>query len=213
MLFQSAGGGSSPTGSLQWEICEIDSPTTRRFIERWHYTHKMPTGKNVCYGLLGPEGLYAVIVYGIGVNPYQAKFLGVERAWEIKRLCRSEPPQPYQLSRFVSLTLRWIAARFELDAIVAFADPEHGHCGGIYKACNFEYLGTTNAEWHTVDREGHKRHRRYAYRYARRKGITIAKAREELGLRRIQTQPKHRWVRRLNRHERSTVDEKGRRSD
>lgn len=82
--------------------------------------------------------------------------------------------------------------------IVSFSDPNYGHNGGIYKAANFQHLGKTNPENHAIDSDGIIRHRRYYYRYARRKGITVSQAREELGLKLIKTVPKDRWFIQIN---------------
>lgn len=187
------GGGSTPTPSLQ--IRPIVHGVAKDFVEAWHYSGRMPTGKNISYGLYDGASLYAVIVYGIGVNPYQAAYLGVERVVEIKRMCRVEPRGSFPLSRLISITRRWAKKELPYEAIVAFADPEQGHEGTVYKASGFAYCGTTNPEWHLVDSCGNKRHRRYAYRFARRNKIHVAEAREQLGLERVKTAPKHRWVR------------------
>lgn len=193
-LFQAGSGGSSPTPALQFQISKITYSQAARFIEKWHYSARMPTGKNICFGLWYGDTIYAVIVYGIGINPYQARFLQVDSVLEIKRLARSEPRLKYPLSRFIAITSRFVFREFHCDCIVAFADPEHGHRGTVYKASGFEFNGVTNAEWHTIDSNGIKRHRRYAFRHARRNGTTIEESREQLGLSRIQTAPKYRWV-------------------
>lgn len=195
-LFQRGDGGLSPTSALQFYISRVSHRIAKDFIERWHYSHKLPTGLNICYGLWYGDELYAVIVYGLGVNPYQSEFLGVQQAVEIKRMVRSEPKlADYPLSRFIGLTAKFLRAEIFYDCIVAFADPEHGHEGTVYKAAGFTLHGQTNAEWHTVDKHGNKRHRRFAFRHARRNDITIAESRDVLELSRVQTEPKLRWVR------------------
>lgn len=193
--FQWDDGGSIPTSPLQFLIRPIRNDTAERWVVRWHYSHRIPTGKNICFGLFASNELYAVIVYGIGVNPYQAKFLGVERVLEIKRMCRAEPPLNYPLSRFIALTSKMAAKEYPYDCLIAFADPEQGHEGTVYKASGFVMHGMTNAEWHLEDEDGEKRHRRVAFRHARRNGKTVAESRDELKLKRVQTAPKYRWVR------------------
>ena len=192
-IFQQADGGSIPTSPLH--IQKIGHDHAKRFVEKWHYSKRMPTGKNICYGLMLDDCLYAVIVYGIGVNPYQARFLDCEKVMEIKRLCRTEPRKKYQLSRFISITAKWAKKEMHYDKLVAFADPEHGHEGTIYKASGFEKVGTTNPEYHLIDVDGNVRHRRYAFRYARRNGVSVAEARDMLGVDRVKTLPKNRWCR------------------
>lgn len=177
---------------------KLDHKTAKQFVEEWHYSERIPTGKNISYGVFIDGELYAVIVYGIGVNPYQAKFLGVDSVIEIKRMCRIEPRHDdYQLSRLIAKTTKMAKKEMDFQAVVAFADPEHGHEGGVYKASNFKHEGVTNPEWHLVEEDGTVRHRRYAFRYAKRKGVSIDQARKELNVTRIKTLPKHRWCRRL----------------
>jgi len=153
-------------------------------VERWHYSHRIPTGKNYLFGLFDPAGeLYAVAVYGTGVNPYQAKFLKCSRVVELKRLARSEPPRPeYPMSRFVAITTKMLRRSVGFDCLVSFSDPEEGHAGTLYKACGFAFAGLTNPEWHLVGADGVKRHRRFAYRYDKQKGLRLSGARTKRGL-------------------------------
>jgi hypothetical protein len=183
---------------VKFEIQKIDHKTAKEWVEKWHYSHRMPTGKNISFGVFADENLYAVIVYGIGVNPYQAKFLKVNKVLEIKRMCRSEPPlYEYPLSKFISQTIKIVTKEFPCECIVAFADPEQGHEGTVYKASNFKLHGVTNPEWHLIDANGEKRHRRYAFRHSKRNGVSLAESRNLLGVQRIKTEPKYRWVRYL----------------
>lgn len=195
---QSGDGGSIPTSALQFHVSLTDYKIAKSFIERWHYSACVPKGKNIFYALHRDAELYAIILYGIGVNPYQARFLKVDRVLEIKRMCRSEPRlDGFPLSRLIAISLKMLRKTHDPQCVVAFADPEQGHEGTVYKAAGFTRHGETNAEWHVVDAGGVKRHRRYAYRYAKRNGVTIAQAREALGLTRSRTLPKIRWVKYL----------------
>lgn len=192
--FQFPDGGSSPTSTLQFTISPLPHGPAKDFIEFWHYSHRMPTGKNICFGLWMGHWLYAVIVYGVGVNPYQASYLGVNKVIEIKRMCRREPKESYELSRFIRLTVKMVRKITPFDAVVAFADQEQGHEGTVYKASGFTHEGITNAEFHLIDKDGGRRHRRFAFRMAKRNNISISEARDRLGVARIKTLPKHRWV-------------------
>lgn len=195
-LFPNEEGGSTPTSPLHFHIDRIGHQTAAAWVEKWHYSHRLPTGQNISYGLYANGELYAVIVYGVGVNPYQAKFLGVGSVIEIKRMCRREPRLDcYPLSRFIALTAKMANKVTPYDCIVAFADPQYGHEGTVYKASGFQLHGTTNPEWHVEDEHGNRRHRRLAFRHSRRNGCSIAESRAILGLRRVKTLPKWRWVR------------------
>jgi hypothetical protein len=170
------------------------------FIEQWHYSKRCPTGKNTFFGAYLGDTLYAVADYGIGVNPVQAAYLArvtglpvsKSNLMELKRLCRIEPPMSLRLTKFLRichLLLRKQGVKF----VVSFSDPANGHNGGIYKAANFKHLGKSAAEWHVVDKNGVLRHRLYAFRYAKRKGIPLVQARHELELKRVKTVQKDRW--------------------
>lgn len=190
-------GSEAQAGSAM--IKEVDPPRVATFVEQWHYSNRMPTGKNVAFEWIVDGELYAVAVYGIGVNPYQAQFLGVtdRELIELKRLCRVEPRNDaYPLTMFLAechRRLRTVGYRM----VVSFSDPDHSHHGGIYRAANFQHAGKSNPEWHLVGADGEVRHRRFAFRYARRNKITVGDARSELGVKRVQTAPKDRWVLRL----------------
>ena len=188
------------------EVMLLEHSLAKSFIERWHYSGRCPTGKNIFFGGYLDGELYCVADYGIGVNAYQARYLARETGLpvtsdtllELKRLCRTEPKRGWPLTAFMAAChrhLRLLGYRY----IVSFSDPEQGHSGGIYRAANFTHLGQTAAEFHVIDKDGEKRHRRYPFRHARRNGISIAQAREELGLVRVKTQPKDRWFLPLDR--------------
>lgn len=195
------------------QVLEISLELARPFIEKWHYSHRVPTGANTFFGWFIQDGglipetlfgetLYAVSDYGIGVNTYQAQSLAELTGWnitdnnliELKRQCRIEPKlDKYPLTYFMSRCHRKLAT-MGYKYIVTFSDPHYGHNGGVYKAANFMYLGQTNEEWHLADSDGNVRHRKYAGRYAERNGITIEAARVALRVTRVKTEPKDRWI-------------------
>jgi len=182
-------------------VHEIEHAEAKAFIERWHYSQRMPTGKNLLFGWFVGGELYAVADYGIGVNPYQAAFLQTKTGMpvcddsllELKRLCRTEPRRDdCPLTAFLSACHVLLSGR-GFRFVVSFSDPNHGHRGGIYRAANFVHMGVTNPEFHCADERGNIRHRRFAFRYARRNDVTVGAARIRLCLTRVQTLPKDRW--------------------
>jgi hypothetical protein len=203
-------------------VVEINYRMAQPFIERWHYSHKAPTGKNVYFGWFVDGLLYAAADYGIGVNQNQEKFLSeltglpVTKGslYELKRLCRIEPRNSaYPLTKFLAFCHRLLRKQHGIRFIVSFSDPAHNRfekqrsgisyeSGGIYRAANFLYLGKTNTEWHVTDKDGVVRHRLFAYRYMTRHNrsltagqpyIDLREARNRLKLRRVITPAKDRW--------------------
>ena len=175
-------------------ICKLTYQEANSFVKRWHYTGCMPHGLNVCYGLFLDGALYAVIVYGNGGNPYLAKFIGKNSVMELTRMCRVEPAQKYYLSRFIRQTMKMLSQELDFEAIVAYADPDQGHSGGVYKATGFVMHGKTQPEYHVIDASGKKRHRKFIHNAAKRFGVSADKARTILGATQIKTIPKIRWV-------------------
>lgn len=185
----------------------VDLDMVLPFVEKWHYLHKMPSGKNYYYIWTIPgfhyglwDAIYAVAIYGINHNPYQARSLskltGLEidatKLLELRRLCRREPKiEELPLTAFLARCHRILKNYYRY--IVAYSDPEQGHNGGIYKAANFNYLGQTKPSYHVVDHKGRTIHRRSYSHYAKSKGLTLKQARKELGFTTIRKEPKDRW--------------------
>ena len=183
-----------------WSVNRITWQVADKHICQWHYSERMPSGRSYCFGLFNGFDLYCVAVYGIGVNPYQYSFLrkvtgfdcNQENTSEIKRVARTEPRQNYPITKFISVCnkeMKKLGTRY----VFSFSDPDQGHCGTIYKASNFTYLGKTTAERHVIDSSGKKRHRKYYRRYAERNNVSVEKARRELGLSVVVCSPKDRW--------------------
>jgi len=92
-------------------IIPIDTDTAKAFLELYHYSGAIPTGRNQCFGWFIAGQLYAVACYGIGINHGQAAYLAKatgrpvtrENLIELRRLARSEPVRPdAPLSRFLA---------------------------------------------------------------------------------------------------------------
>jgi hypothetical protein len=174
----------------QIEVREMSRDEAVFMVELFHYSQKMPTGKNVFFGCFvdGAAEPYAVAVYGIGasmgLHTSLAKLtfepITRDNLYELKRLARREPRDDrIQLTQFLSKCHKILARDHGIKYVVSFSDPEHNRfkkqrdgvpyvSGGIYKAANFEYLGRGAAVWHVVDKNGVQHHRRVAYRYKER---------------------------------------------
>jgi hypothetical protein len=191
----------------------VDIETARSFIELWHYSGVLPTGRNVCFGWFVEGQLYAVACYGTGTNQIQHDYLArvtglpVKRSnlFELRRLCRIEPVhQECQLSQFIAGCHRILKRDHGILFVVSFSDPAHNRfkakrkgipyeSGGIYAASNFKHLGRTQSERHVVDGRGRMQHRRKPYHFKHQMKITMAEAREKLGLRLQRARGKDRW--------------------
>jgi hypothetical protein len=75
---------------------------------------------------------------------------GEYRIIDLRRLaCRDEAPK-FTESYFLGKMLRYLKKHNIADAVLTYADETQGHKGTIYKAANFEYIGTTAPSKHIV---------------------------------------------------------------
>ena len=139
--------------------CSRDA--ARKAVERWHYSHAMPTGRLVCFGVWESGDFRGVVLFGRGANDHMLSPYGLTQAQgcELVRVALREHDAP--VSQIVAEALRLLRASSPgLRLVVSFADPEHGHHGGIYQAGNWLYLGLTElppAEWVIGGRRYHAR--------------------------------------------------------
>jgi hypothetical protein len=167
--------------SLPFRVDLIPTATAKLIIEQYHYSRCMPHGKSVCYGAFLGEELYAVSVYGVGVNMVAEAYLkretGLEVAranlFELKRLARKgeRGESKISLTKFLAICHRALKKEHGIRFIYSFSDPEHSHDGTIYKAANFIHMGETQEERHYKDSSGKDIHRRVPYRWMQRRNI------------------------------------------
>lgn len=199
-------GGSNPTPSLQ--VRRIDKKTAAPVIEQYHYSKNVPAGKNIYFGYyVNNSLLYAVAIYGIGVNnngpAYLARVTGtnvtVQNSLELKRLARVEPKiVSAPLTKFLAICHR-LLKKEGYRSIVSYSDPDFNPTGGIYAASNFKMIGLTSPETDILNAAGLKINRRTLLHWRNRqkvltgKMLTIDEACEIRGFKKVKTQPKKRW--------------------
>ena len=202
---QTVGGGSIPTPSLQ--IRPITKKEAAPVINQYHYSKNVPAGKNIYFGCFVGELLYAVAIYGIGVNNNGPAFLArtlnldvtVKNSLELKRLARIEPKiDSAPLTKFLSICHR-LLKKDGYRFIVSYSDPDFNPAGGIYAASNFKLIGMTSAETDILNEHGLKINRRTLLHWRNRQRdltgtmMTIDEACAVRGFTKIKTQPKKRW--------------------
>lgn len=111
-------------------------------VEKWHYSKTRPTGKNNYIGVWEDGKFLGVVIFGLGASaslckPYK---LGVFEVCELVRVALAKHRSP--VSRIVAIALRLLRAKNPgLRLCISFADPFHGHHGGIYQAGGWVYTG------------------------------------------------------------------------
>ena len=198
-------GGSKPTPSLQ--VRSITKKEVAPVVEQFHYSKNVPAGKNIYFGYFVDDLLYAVAIYGIGVNNNGPKFLArtlnldvtVQNSLELKRLARVEPKvDAAPLTKFLSICHRLLKKQ-GYKYVVSYSDPDFNPAGGIYAASNFKLIGMTSPETDILNEQGLKINRRTLLHWRNRQRVltgtmlTIDEACKQRGFTKVKTQPKKRW--------------------
>lgn len=122
---------------------ELNFAEAQPFVQKFHYLHKIGGGAFIFFGAFIGDVLQVVACLGQCANKEcPADFI------ELKRLV-ARPNSPVRLSQFLAQIARIMKQRGH-PALVAWADPDFGHHGGVYQAANWT---------HTETRKGHNQAR------------------------------------------------------
>jgi hypothetical protein len=123
------------------------SPAAARYaVEHWHYSRIVAAGKNFYRGVWEDGRFVGALVIGPGASPFMAPSWGLKQteACELMRVALDRHVSP--VTQIVAEAIRQLRASSPgLRLIVSFADPGHGHHGGIYQAGGWTYCGTSAA--------------------------------------------------------------------
>lgn len=168
-------------------------------IEEFHYSHTRPRASILDLtwhepgGLFGDRGrVVAACVFGM---PATSRWR--EMPIELSRLVR-RPGYLMPLTPLISAGCLELRRRGVL-LVVAYADPAHGHHGGIYQAASWRYGGLRGGAVGTLRIDGVVIHPRTANRVYGSCGVR--KLRERFNsVEAVPAVPKHLYWRALNRH-------------
>ena len=111
-----------------------------RTITTNHYLRSVPSGKSHYLALDG-----ALLVWSIPANKNISNFLlgggGGFSVWDLSRLWAPPGHADNLLTRIISSSVNWVRAAENPDAVVSYADPNHDHLGGVYRAASWVYTG------------------------------------------------------------------------
>ena len=144
------------------------------------------------------EELISVIVYGYPVRQETATRLGVEphQVLELNRLAISPKYQIKNLASYViGKSIRHLKHnRKDIIILVSFSDTTHNHIGTIYKASNWKFDGTIDADYWYKDQDGFVYHKKTVWNKAKANNLTEVQYSEKTNLIKIWGKPKHRFV-------------------
>lgn len=136
----------------EWEVRTVSIEVARRIVERYHYSRGASNTRTFLHGLFRRGSFFDEECQGIAwwLPPtrscaeatYPENWRGV---LSLSRLviCPGVPKNActFLLSRSVKLI-----PQSSWPCLVTYADDWRGHSGGIYRACNWTYLGKTKPQ-------------------------------------------------------------------
>jgi hypothetical protein len=141
---QSQDGDSKSTLPLHFSVCSLKEVS--KFVKTNHYSKTHPGGIDFSFKLEYNGELAGVCLFGyMAGNPKASCVLSghddTSKYRELMRLVLLDEVPKNSESQFVGWCLRWLKKNTDLLAVLSFADPVHGHSGGIYRAGNWLYTG------------------------------------------------------------------------
>lgn len=128
------------------EVIPCPVAEVRVFLETHHYSKSINGVKiTQCFKVVHDRQLVGAALMGqLSTTAWKMFGETEQQVLELRRLCLLDECSRNSESRVISKCLKWVKKNIkEVKVIVSYADPMQGHSGIIYRAANFEYLGTT----------------------------------------------------------------------
>ena len=175
--------------------------------ENWHYSKTIPMPPLVKIGVWEDGHYIGVVIFSRGASSNLMKPYGLahDEGCELTRVALTK--HSVEVSRIVKLAISFLRrSNPRLRLIVSFADPHHGHHGGIYQAGNWIYAGDT-----TPATEYWYKGRRLHNRQVSESGIAkqygkVTKVPKPSECKAVKLPGKHRYLMPLDKRMRKKVD-------
>lgn len=177
---------SRPDLKLDW----CSHAAAKYAVEKWHYSRTMPVSKSAKVGVWEGRLFIGCVLFAWGANPSMAQTVGLRmtECAELVRVALREHQSP--VSRIVAIAFRLMRRQSPgLRAVISYADPYHGHHGGIYQAGGWVYLGLTQPEQRFIHNGKMLQRRAYSGKNFGRAPLTLPKQ-----ARRITVPGKHKYL-------------------
>jgi hypothetical protein len=145
---QEVGRGSIPTAALHdLRLIPISREDAKKIIVRNHYSHSIPGGTKMCFGIILNGRLLGAMTFGVGPF-YGYKLVNgatPDDAITLTRLWLSDELPRNSESKVLGIALRSLKRDTSLKFVIAYSDPAVGHLGIIYQATGWVYTGLSSA--------------------------------------------------------------------
>ena len=182
------------------EVRQITPKEARPYIAMFHYSKTFPDSTRFVYGGFVNDKLVGIVCYGMGCgkNQYTAiipdiqngSYVELTRVW-----CMNDAPRNTE-SRIIGQSLKLLPK--EIKLVISFSDTSQGHCGLIYQATNWYYLGCNKGGKMLEMENGIQKHPRllgiYRMRHPEYKEYSNNELMELLHMKYVDGGSKHRYV-------------------
>lgn len=168
----------------------------RQFLDKYHYAGYGRTA-TVIYKISHIGTTVAIVKFAPVVRQGVATSEGwdSDETLELDRLCIAPEFQVKNLaSRSIALAAKQIRQDVpKIRHLISFADLAQNHTGTVYKAANWQYLGTCATSHKYVDANGRTLNKKLVYNNARKLGLTECEYAESEQLTKIRTPGKNKY--------------------
>jgi len=127
-----------------FEVKEVNQKAALYAVKNWHYSNILPQVKLVKLGVFEDSKFIGVLIFSRGASPHLGTALELDQTeiCELTRVALDRHKAP--VSQILAVCLKQLKKLSPgLRCVVSFADPKEGHTGGIYKATNWIFTGSS----------------------------------------------------------------------
>jgi hypothetical protein len=179
-----------PTLRIDW--CSYDA--AKYAVKHWHYSRSLPCSKTARLGVWENEKFIGAVVFAWGANRHLAGEykLKMTECAELCRIALTKHSTP--VSRIISIAIKMLTREMPgIRLLVSYADLNQGHCGKIYQASNWLFVGETGHEA-GIMLNGKLTHRRTINSKYGTSDIAWLRKRVDTAARRYEGKPKFKYL-------------------
>jgi hypothetical protein len=186
-------------------VLREDATKAAEFLDRHHYDMYGRHAKR-CYSARSGDEIVAVAKMCSATRQGTPMSLGMrtDEVLELDRMaCSPSRRKKNLMSWFLSRVVKMVRKDFpKVKILVSFADTEMGHDGATYRASNWEESGRTGRSYHYMGPDGSVVKKKTFFDRIKRAGLkegrTESEVAREIGMSKVVTAPKIRFVLRID---------------